>query len=174
MSKTFNELFDEFFNKKFIKPEEKVEDTLETFFNNLGIRKKDEIIEKSNINIEKKEVEEFLKKEIDKVIDIFKKIDNPSNISEEQEKIFDKTLGAPDKVEHFKDGNLLFEKKIWHTERGDLVKIIVVDESEVVDEPEIVKDLEEELKQAIEFEDYEKAAAIRDLIKKDKKNKKKL
>jgi len=82
------------------------------------------------------------------------------------------SLGDPNKVEFYNEGDVFYEKRIWHTELGDVVKIIISDEPFFQVSPIPEKTLEENLAIAVENEDYEKAAVLRDLIKKDKKNKK--
>ena len=152
MGKTFDELFNDFFKKDDEKPKEKPFDKLEEFLNNLGFSKRDEVTNKDEIN------------------NILSKFTDLTHIPDDVEKMLDGSLGEPDSVEFFNDGHLSFEKKIWHTEKGDLIKVNVVEIEDI--EPVNEKSLDEQLEEAIEKEDYEKAAAIRDSIKKNKKKKK--
>jgi len=86
---------------------------------------------------------------------------------EGMERTLDTNLGDPDEIESGFDGVLYFEKRIWHTPQGDIVKVIVTDDPKRlggrVEEPKLVeKTLEEQLQEALEKEDYEKAAELRD------------
>lgn len=88
-----------------------------------------------------------------------------TNIDENIEKNIDDSLGEPDKIERFKDGDLFFEKRIWKTSDGELVKLIVTDNQENMKTVITDEDLKEQQAQAIAVEDYMKAAAIRDELK---------
>jgi len=79
-----------------------------------------------------------------------------------------KDLGKPDKIDFYNDGHLFFEKRIWHTKNGDIVKIIVSDEPTLNMLSFKEKSLDEKLADAVENEDFEKAAAIRDEILKNR------
>jgi len=81
-------------------------------------------------------------------------------------------LGKPDKIEFYNEGPIFLEKRTWFTEHGNVVKIIVSDEPSLNMTPFEEKPLEEQLYDAVVDENYEKAAVIRDLIAKEKKNKK--
>lgn len=140
MGKTFNELFDDFFKRNNINPDDKIDETT--------------------------------KNELKKIIDMLNTSSELPNITGEEEAMFDETLGRPDKIECYNDGNLFFEKRTWYTPKGQLVKLIVTDEPTMKLEPPKRKTLEEKLGIAVENEEFEKAAAIRDLIKKEKKIKK--
>lgn len=94
-----------------------------------------------------------------------------------------KNLGVPDEVKHFTENGMYFEKSIWHTETGDIVKMIMSDEPSVFgdniefDGEEVLskkkeKSLETQLKEALESENYERAAEIRDLLNPPKKRRK--
>ena len=144
--------------------------------------------------------DEFFKKDdgevgnSDKINNILSNLTSLTEISDDTEKILDDSLGEPDSIQKLSNGHMVFEKKIWHTEKGDLIKIVVIEEENKTDlineksfekqlkealdfvfidsEPINVKSFDEQLEEAIEKEEYEKAAEIRDLIKKRKKNKK--
>lgn len=79
-------------------------------------------------------------------------------------------LGKPDKVERFVEDGFTFEKKTWHKEKGDFVLVEMVENPINVKKKHIVKQksLEERLQDAINDENYELAAKIRDLIKESK------
>lgn len=141
MSKTFDELFDDFFKRNNIKPEDKISDTV--------------------------------KDEAKKMIDLLTNYKDVENINEEVEKEIDATLGKPDKIEFYNEGDLFFEKRIWYTANGDLIKLIVSDEPTLTIIPVPAKSLEDKLAEAVLNEEFEKAAAIRDEIEKLKKDKKK-
>ncbi len=92
-------------------------------------------------------------------------IDTLSNFSEitdvDKQLEIDNELGEPHEINLFQADGLYFKRSIWHTSDGDLVKL------EVSDLPfEEKKSLEELLSEALEEENYEKAAEIRDEIKK--------
>lgn len=83
----------------------------------------------------------------------------------------EKELGEPTEIiEHVEDG-FLVKKLIWKTQFGQFVKVLI---SEIGEEPKVKKvskSLEEQLKEAVENEDYELAIKLRDEIKKNTKKK---
>lgn len=93
--------------------------------------------------------------------------DNPK-IDENQEKEMDEQLGKPDKIEFFNEGDTFFERRIWHTPTGDIQKLLFSKDQTLIITPQ-PKDLQKELEVAVENEEFEKAAAIRDEMKKTKK-----
>lgn len=139
--KTFDELFNDFFKRNIFKSETKRTDEL--------------------------------KEEAKKMIDILNKMNDietkMNEIDESIEKNIDDNLGKPDKIEFFNENDLFFERRTWHTETGDLIKLIVSDDPTFGKTPKITKTLQQQLDEAIEVEDYEKAAAIRDKMQKKKK-----
>lgn len=145
--KTFDELFNEFFKRNNIKPEDKISDTL-----------RDEA-----------------KKMIDILTKIKNLDEDIHSIDEEIEKSIDEELGKPDKIEFFNEGNLFYERRTWHTPSGDLIKLLISDDPTLGNTPKVEKPLQEQLDEAVANEDYEKAAAIRDRMsgKKAKKISKK-
>ena len=84
----------------------------------------------------------------------------------------DAKLGEPDRIERFEEDGFHFEKRIWNVYGGEIVCVAMLD-IPLTEKPTIVKTLDEQLEEAIENEDYEIAANIRDAIKKEKKIKKK-
>jgi hypothetical protein len=83
----------------------------------------------------------------------------------------DKELGEPDKVEYFDDDDFYFEKRIWFTPTGKIVKIRMVEGPETPEEFHTYgspRNLENELETAIQEENFEEAARLRDLINKNK------
>jgi hypothetical protein len=144
MDKSFDELFNEFFNPRsnfdaFERMRQNVKDYFDSMFNS------------SNIT-------------------------NFSN--EEGEQMVEK-LGKPDKIRYFTDKGVYIEEKIWHTDKGDFISRLASDNPNFFGEnisfeniakpkkPE--KPLELQLEEALEKEDYEKAAEIRDLMSPPKK-----
>jgi hypothetical protein len=100
-------------------------------------------------------------------------IDSLQNFSEitdvDKQHQIDNELGEPHEIHLFHSDGLYFKRSIWNTEDGDLVKL------EVSEEPfEEKKSLEELLVIALEEEEYEKAAEIRDEMKKIEKKQKKV
>lgn len=128
--KTFNELFDDFFN------------------------------------------DEENKKLVNKIVDLTNLINKLSIggcMDEEDIKQLDETLGLPDKIEYIEENGVYLEKRIWNTDLGELIEIIVTDKPNLPEPPEYsinVKSLEEQLNEAVSEENYELAADLRDKIKK--------
>jgi excinuclease UvrABC helicase subunit UvrB len=92
--------------------------------------------------------------------------------------MFDQNLGEPDEIENFQDGDLFFERRIWNTPTGQIMKLLVSDDpskfikqtqTQKVNKKVVEKTLEIQLQEAVEAEDFEKAAQIRDLINPPKK-----
>ena len=150
MDKTFDDLFNEFFKEEPKKDEPKV-----------------------TPNIENKN----LPNEIKRILDNIGGIENTDSIDEYIEKEIDANLGEPDKIEHFTDNGVFYEKKIWHTPSGDFVKVIFKDSpfgtvQSIKEAPvghSLIEVLEAELEKALKNEQYEKAAELRDNISKIKK-----
>lgn len=129
------------------------------------------------------------KKKKDNSDDLMKNFMKNINDFKPTEDDFDKIneLGEPDKTEEFEEGGITFIRKTWFTEEGqfELVEgIMPVDPTELdgfkrnfnysnpfgnaeehINEE---KPLEEQLQEAIEAEDYEKAAELRDKINSNK------
>jgi len=82
------------------------------------------------------------------------------------DKAFENSLGKPDKIEFYNKGEFFFEKRIWYTEDGQIEELIVLEDNSMTIPPPIKKTLKEKLDEAIENEEFEKAAAIRDEINK--------
>ena len=97
------------------------------------------------------------------MINNFKEIDPESDAADAIDDELDFKLGEPDEIKYFEDDGMYYEKRIWFMEHGMIVKTIASDEPL---EPQ--PSLEEQLATAIETEDYETAAKLRDQIKKDK------
>lgn len=142
MAKTFDELFNEFFKRNKIKPEDNIDD------------------------LSKEKAKNF--------IDLLVNFKDVGNMDEEIENQIDETLGKPDKIEFYNEDNIFYEKRIWYTPNGDLVKLIITDDPTFIQKPK--KSLKEKLDQAVLNEEFELAANLRDemnkIKKKEKKNKK--
>lgn len=124
MGKTFDELYDDFFNKN------------------------SKSINKTNT----------------KKDDLFDMLTNLNKLEEQIEK-----MGKPDKIEFYNENGAFFEKRIWHTDNGDIVKLIISDEPFIDIPPIKEKSLQEKLTEAVAEENYEKAVEIRNEINKKKK-----
>lgn len=125
----------------------------------------------------KKMVSNPLHDEIKKLIETvanFKKIQNDAKLEQE----IDKELGKPSQIEEIVEDGLLYKKLTWFTPYGHFVKIVVSDAEEANHEPKKPtrrvkeKSLEEQLKEAVEAENYELAIQLRDQIKSASKPKK--
>jgi hypothetical protein len=116
---------------------------------------------------------------------IFKMFGHALNDSfdESLEQELEKNLGKPDEVRYFTQNGMYFEKSIWHTQNGDMVKTVMSDdpkvfgdniefEDENVPSKKKEKPLELQLEEALEREDYERAAEIRDLLNPPKRRRK--
>lgn len=114
-------------------------------------------------------INDIAKHEAERIINMLKSFEKTGDISEEVEKQMDMTLGKPDIIEHYNEGNMFFEKRIWHTADGDFIKLIATDDPSLINLNQVQKPLEEQLTEAIEKEEYEKAAAIRDEIEQRKR-----
>ena len=139
MGKSFNDLFNDFFNR----------------------RRNDH----TSIN-------EELRKIMDSLMS-YKKIQN-----EMLGEAIQSELGEPDQIiDHVEEG-MNFRKMVWNTPHGQFVKIVVTDiekeEETPIDLKSDSKSLEEQLKEAVEAENYELAIKLRDEIKaSQKKNRRK-
>jgi len=128
--KTFNELFDDFFN------------------------------------------DEENKKELQKIVDLtnlINRITTSHDLNEDDIKKLDEKLGLPNKIEYLEEDGIYMEKRIWNTEIGELIEIVVTDKPNLPEPPEMsvnIKSLQEQLDEAVSEEKYELAAELRDKIKK--------
>ena len=114
------------------------------------------------------ETKNSIEDEVKKVLDMLNTGQPIDDFAEQQ---IDENLGKPDKTEFFEQDGFFYEKRIWHTPSGDLVKMIITTDPSLITPPKPEKSLEEKLKEAVENEEFEKAAAIRDRIKESKKKK---
>lgn len=100
--------------------------------------------------------------------DVIKAISNIKPITDKDEQFeIDNNFGEPDSLEYYEEDGLFFRKSTWFQEDGEIVKLEVSNESFDVEES---KSLEQLLKTAVEEENYEKAAELRDKIEKNKNN----
>lgn len=117
---------------------------------------------------------EKMQEEARKMIELLKKLETLGHINEDIEKQMDDTLGKPDLIQHYTEDGLYFEKRIWHIGTGDIVKIIMSDKpnfvNNIIEQPKTPEiPLQQQLKDAIANENFEEAARIRDLITPPKK-----
>lgn len=84
------------------------------------------------------------------------------------------TLGEPDKLENYEENGLYYQKQIWNTKHGQVIKTILSDvplNKEKSKKREFKIPLEVQLETAVKKEEYELAAKLRDRISKRDKNK---
>jgi len=162
MNKKFDELFNEFFGSKGNKPKRTKK---------VGPKKPT----KKDIDDQEDGSTPLMAGELSRIKDIIKSFTNnfpdmddmDGDISDQ----IDRNLGKPDKITFYDENGLFYEKRIWHTPKGDMVKILVSDDP-TMGRPSPKKTLQEELDDAVENEEFEKAAVIRDKMAKVKKKKK--
>jgi hypothetical protein len=103
-------------------------------------------------------------------IDSFKNV-IPLNESEIEN--MEEGLGDPHIIEYFTEGYYYIERKIWYLDDGRVIFREISSDKPFftnVEEPKAPeKPLEEQLKEALANEEYERAAKIRDLINPPKK-----
>ncbi len=125
------------------------------------------------LNNKEEEKKDSMSEESKRIMDIIKTLTSNKNIDESTENFIDITLGEPDSIETYSDGLVNFEKRVWHTPTGDIVKIIMSDIQDdfspiqnkpIKKETSVPKSLQEQLDEAISNEEYERAAKIRDLM----------
>lgn len=134
---------------------DKFDDLFDDFMNNLGNNKKDK--DKNLIN------------------DIFDKFADLNSF--DKDLIIDglnETLGEPDKLENYEENGVYFQKQIWNTKHGQVIKTILSDvpfSKEKSRRREIKIPLEVQLETAVKEENYELAVKLRDRINKRNANK---
>jgi len=128
----------------------------------------DDFFKKNNIKPTDKLTDEA-KANAKKMIEILTNITDNTKIDEAQEQLMDKKLGKPDRIEFFNEGDTFFERRIWVTPNGEIQKLLFSKDPTLILPPIPSKPLQEKLDEAIAEENYEKAAAIRDEMKKRKK-----
>jgi protein-arginine kinase activator protein McsA len=141
MDKSFDDLFNEFFNRR------------------------------------KADTNDRMKEEARKIIESLTNFVQ-SDKTENLERMFDQNLGEPDEIENYQEGELYFERRVWHTETGDIIKLLVSDnpnnfikktKDKKPSQKVVQKTLEIQLEEALSLEDFERAAELRDLINPPKK-----
>jgi hypothetical protein len=107
------------------------------------------------------------------VLKIIESLNNPyePNLGSSLDSLIENDLGEPNSIEHFEENGLFYERQTWHLPTGNLVKIIISETPNSPSKPE--KSLEEQLKDALENEDYILAAKLRDELNPLKKEVKK-
>lgn len=80
---------------------------------------------------------------------------------------FDKNFGPPTKVEYFESDGVFYKRDIWEIDGGEMVHL--VGSNEPFQKESIVLTYDEQLVIALENEDYEEAAILRDKINLNKK-----
>ena len=125
-------------------------------------------------NNEGKEPLDFNKAKDENIKKLIEMISNMEEITDmETAGQIDEQLGEADRVEYYEEDGMYFEKKTWKVVGGEMVKVLMSDEPFVKkEEPTLT--LEEQLEEAVKNEEYENAANIRDLIKKEERKQKKL
>lgn len=140
-------------------------DKFDDLFNDfLGKNNKKKILKKD-------ENQEFDAEKEEQIKGLINMLDNIEHVDS-----IDEQLGEPNKIESFEEDGFHFEKRTWYAFGGELVKVVMVDipyTTITQEKPVNSQTLEELLVEAVENEDYEIAANIRDEIKKQKKIKKK-
>lgn len=132
--KTFDELFDEFFNE-------------------------------DNENKKPKDGKRDFDDELSNLMNTLSKFKQITDTDEQYE--IDNEFGEPNNIEFFQEDDLYFKRSTWEVEDGEIVKLEVSDVPFDTIEP---KSLEELLQVALDEENYELAAELRDEINKNKKN----
>lgn len=97
--------------------------------------------------------------EIGKIIRAIQNFKRNHLIDENLGDAMEAELGPPTLSEEFIEDGLLYNKLVWDTPHGQFVKIVVNNIS-----------LEEQLQEALETEDFEKAIVLRDKIKANENN----
>jgi hypothetical protein len=134
---------------------DKFDDLFDAFMDNGGDNKKNE-----NKNL--------LNNIFDKWVDL-NALDKDLFIDELNE-----TLGKPDKLENYEENGLYYQKQIWNTKHGQVIKTILSDVPLIKEKSkkrEFKIPLEVQLEAAVKREEYELAAKLRDRIYKRDKNK---
>ena len=99
-----------------------------------------------------------IQEEIKRIID---SLSSFNQIDQNRMEQYSEELGEPDEIHKHEKNGVIIEKSIWNTPHGQIVKVIVTDKSDKPKE----KSLEEQLKEAVEAENYELAIKLRDQIK---------
>jgi protein-arginine kinase activator protein McsA len=111
----------------------------------------------------------------DMMANLFKKLSNLKNFDKEgMMKELDSSLGEPDEFENYEENGVYFQKQIWNTKHGQVIKTVISDVPFKAPKTQIKKQriaLEVQLENAVKVENYELAAKLRDRIAKRDANK---
>ena len=115
---------------------------------------------------EEDDMESMMREEMSRMIEMMSNLQNYENFDEFLETQMGGKLGEPNEIEFFERDGESFERHIWFTKHGVIIKDVYSDEEEPVIEKSNRKGkpLQEQLDEAVAKEDYDKAAKIRDLI----------
>jgi excinuclease UvrABC helicase subunit UvrB len=145
MEKSFDDLYNEFFRRK-----------------------------QNSLNKGDKELRsEELRNEVKRIMDFIDSFKNVIPLNESEIENMEEGLGDPHIIEYFTEGYYYIERKIWYLDDGRVIFREISSDKPFftnVEEPKAPeKPLEEQLKEALANEEYERAAKIRDLINPPKK-----
>jgi hypothetical protein len=106
---------------------------------------------------------------------LFEKLSNNKKFNKNSimEELSD-SLGEPDKFENFEENGVYFQKQIWNTKHGQVIKTVISDVpfKETKSAPKKTRiPLEVQLETAVKEENYELAVKLRDRIAKKNANK---
>lgn len=112
----------------------------------------------------------------DMMANLFKKLSNLKHFDKEgMMRELDNSLGEPDEFENYEENGVYFQKQIWNTKHGQVIKTVISDVPFKGKKTETKKTrvpLETQLEVAVREENYELAAKLRDRIA--KRNEKKM
>jgi len=105
---------------------------------------------------------------IDKIKKIIETLGNFKNINEHED--ISNNLGEPSEIHEYEEDGILYKKLIWDVPNGKYVKIIISENEFKSDDIKLNTSnkkltLEEQLKKAVDNENYELAVKLRDKIK---------
>lgn len=111
----------------------------------------------------------------DMMANLFKKLSNLKNFDKEgMMKELDSSLGEPDEFKNYEENGVYFQKQIWNTKHGQVIKTVISDVPFKSPKTQTKKQriaLEVQLENAVKVENYELAAKLRDRIAKRDANK---
>jgi hypothetical protein len=108
----------------------------------------------------------------DIMANLFKKLSNLNSFDKNgMMEGLNESLGEPDFFKNYEENGVFFQKQIWNTKHGQVIKTIVSDVPFAKQKTEAKKTripLEVQLLSAVKEENYELAAKLRDRINKKK------
>lgn len=111
----------------------------------------------------------------DIMANLFKKLSNLNSFDKNgMMEELNESLGEPDEFKNFEENGVFFQKQIWNTKHGQVIKTIISDVPFAKQKSEAKKTrvpLEVQLLNAVKEENYELAAKLRDRIAKRNANK---